>query len=216
MAVTRKAKTPASPSPANDASGDEALWREVAKTVKPLRARKPAPKAALVKSNSVASPVPPAVGARKRIAPSPATKPRGPAPPPELAAGEVAAVDRRLGERLRRGQLAIDARLDLHGHFYDSGAREVADFIASAYERGLRMVLIVTGKGSRSGGEGILRQSLPRWLNAPGLRHRVLAFSAAQPRHGGDGAFYVLLKRKRRRAVPGSADPSSADNDPER
>ncbi|MFO1189322.1 MAG: Smr/MutS family protein [Alphaproteobacteria bacterium] len=189
------------PAPSAPKASDDALWNEVAKSVKPLRGRKrpPSPGPAELPPQSVRT-----VAKRNPVPPSP--KPRGSAPRPELAAGAVDALDRRLGERLRRGQLPIDAKLDLHGHVYESGAREVAAFITSAHERGARLVLIVTGKGSRSRGEGVLRQSLPRWLNAPGLRDRILAFSAAQPRHGGDGAFYVLLKRLRRLAAPGSAD----------
>jgi DNA-nicking Smr family endonuclease len=71
------------------------------------------------------------------------------------------------------------------------------------------MLLIVTGKGARGGGEGVLRQALPRWLNMPDLRERVLAFASAHPRHGGAGAFYILLKRRRNRTGPGF---SPADN----
>lgn len=203
--MTRKPHPPATPDPA-----DEALWNEVAKSVQPLRGRQSPPKPKPPKPSPEGRPV------ARRVSSPPAPKPRGPAPRPELAAGAVDAVDRRLGERLRRGRLAIDATLDLHGHLYESAAREVTAFVTAAHRRGARMVLIVTGKGSRAGGEGVLRQSLPRWLNAPNLRDRVLAFSAAQPRHGGEGAFYVLLKRQRRRADPALTGNGPADNDPAR
>lgn len=193
-------KVPASTERLSSSSepSDESLWHEVAQTVKPLRRRKTAAKSTkasvTLPDPGTAKPVP-----KRKTASLAPSRPRLPPPASTLAVGETTAVDRRLGERLKRGQLVIDAKLDLHGHVYESGAREVADFVMAAYDRGFRMVLIVTGKGSQSGGEGILRQSLPRWLNTPALRERVLAFSAAQPRHGGTGAFYVLLKRKKQR-----------------
>ena len=57
-------------------------------------------------------------------------------------------------------------------------------------------MLVITGKGAREG-EGVLRRAVPRWLGEPGCRARVLAVAPAQPRHGGEGALYVLLRRKR-------------------
>jgi DNA-nicking Smr family endonuclease len=65
-----------------------------------------------------------------------------------------------------------------------------------AYAAGLRCVLVVTGKGGGEG-RGVLRQMVPRWLGEASHRQYVLTFCPAQPRHGGDGALYVLLKRRR-------------------
>lgn len=133
-----------------------------------------------------------------------------PDPPPQ--AGEGAGVerfphglDKRTAERLRRGQLAIEARLDLHGLTQDAAHRALVAFLGRAERDGIRCLLVITGKGIRRvdghdfRGEtiGILRHAVPRWLAEPALRPRILAVTAAQQKHGGAGAFYVLLRRKR-------------------
>jgi DNA-nicking Smr family endonuclease len=118
-------------------------------------------------------------------------------PEPALAPGDVIGVDRRLAERLKRGRLPIQSSLDLHGLTQAEAHAAVEGFIARAADRGWRTVLIVTGKGRRDGG-GILKTALPRWLNEASLRGHVLALAEARPEHGGAGALYVLLRRRRR------------------
>ena len=119
-----------------------------------------------------------------------------------LATGSYAGIDRNTAERLRKGKLPIDGRLDLHGFTREEAHGLLDSFIKSHAERGSRCLLVITGKGIRkdveSGlGRGILREMLPGWLAADALRRLILAFDVAQPKHGGTGAFYVLLKRKR-------------------
>src|SRR5258706_11059271 len=117
----------------------------------------------------------------------------------ELANGRTAGVDRRQAERLSRGRLVVEATLDLHG-LTQAAARERLDvFIAAQSEAGRRCVLVITGKGLMKEDGGVLRQQVPRWLNQSPNRGRVLAFDYAQPKHGGMGALYVLLKRRRER-----------------
>ena len=82
----------------------------------------------------------------------------------------------------------------------DAAQAAVRRFLDASQSMGRRTVLIITGKGYAHGSEGVLRSALPQWLNAPENRIRVLAYDYAQPRHGGQGAFYVYLK-KRREAV---------------
>ena len=112
--------------------------------------------------------------------------------------------DHRLAGRLRRGQLPIEGTLDLHGMTQAEARRDLTEFVADGRRKGARCLLVVTGKGSRSGTDdwgrpspGVLREAVPRWLNLSPLRDSVLAFAAARPQHGGDGAFYLLLKRQR-------------------
>ena len=110
----------------------------------------------------------------------------------------AAGIDRASFDRLRRGQLPIEARLDLHGLTQAEAHRELTRFITTSDASGKRLVLVITGKGRPgSEGMGVLRQAVPRWLNEPGLRGRILALTPAQPRDGGAGALYVLLRRKR-------------------
>jgi len=122
----------------------------------------------------------------------------------EREVGETTGVDRRTANRLRRGQLPIDGELDLHG-FRQAQAHQTLDrFIEKAAREGRRCLLVITGKGARAEvekgwrGAGVLREAVPGWLNDPVNRTRILSFCHAQPRDGGDGALYVLLKRRRK------------------
>jgi DNA-nicking Smr family endonuclease len=173
---------------------EQALFREAMQGTKPIARHKRM--AAL----------PPPARPESAEGPSPATRAKmtpvaRPAPPPApkekpaLNAGRIADLDKRTGERFKRGEMAIDARIDLHGLTQAEAHDRLQAFLARTASDGKRCVLIVTGKGA--GGWGVLRDSVPRWLNEPALRRHLLAFAQAQPRHGGAGALYVLLKRKR-------------------
>lgn len=110
-------------------------------------------------------------------------------------------IDRRQELRLKRGQLPVEARLDLHGMTQAEAHRELAAFIARSHAAGKRTLLVVTGKGTRSGvggsPTGVLRAAVPRWLAEPALRDKVLSTAPAVPRDGGSGALYILLRRAR-------------------
>ena len=71
--------------------------------------------------------------------------------------------------------------------------------ILNCFEADCRLVLVITGKGLTRNSTGVLRKRLPEWLNKPKCREVTLSFCAARPEHGGEGAFYILLKRKRNR-----------------
>jgi DNA-nicking Smr family endonuclease len=138
-------------------------------------------------------------------------KPSPPSPPPREAL-PLADVDRRTARQISAGKIAIEARIDLHGvRQSDARARLIA-FLQASQAAGCKTVLVITGKGSESKrsdyvarvmGEperGVLRRAVPQWLAEPALRSVVLSFATAGPRHGGDGAFYVLLRRPGRDA----------------
>jgi DNA-nicking Smr family endonuclease len=97
--------------------------------------------------------------------------------------------------------MPIDATLDLHGYKRDNAHQSLLHFIDDHYRQGSRCLLVVTGKGIKSSSlqpsVGILRESLPVWLADTRLRPMVLAYDVAKPKHGGSGAFYILLRRKR-------------------
>ncbi len=169
------------------------LWRLATRDVAPLKGKPPPP--------DPVTPVPAAAPPPAAPLPPPPqpVPPRSRPPRPELKSGVVADLDRATGERLRRGEIPIDGRLDLHG-LTQAQAHEALDrFLASAAALGRRCVLVITGKGWRPEEKagGILRDRLPVWLNLRPNRERVLAFAVAQPRHGGSGAYYILLKRRR-------------------
>jgi DNA-nicking Smr family endonuclease len=108
--------------------------------------------------------------------------------------------DRDVDRDLSRGKRAPEAKLDLHGMTLVAAERAVARFLAQSSAEGRRVVLIVTGKGLRlEGGRvfgGRIRAEFAGWLERADNRALVAGLRAAHPRHGGSGAFYVLLRRR--------------------
>jgi|SRR5262245_16319138 len=93
--------------------------------------------------------------------------------------------------QLRRGRGEPEARLDLHGMTHDHAYRALMHFLIAAQSEDKRLVLVITGKG------GVLRGALPLWLGQSELEGLVSGISEAHIRHGGSGAFYVSLRRRR-------------------
>jgi DNA-nicking Smr family endonuclease len=189
---------------------DLALWRRVAESVTPLKRKRgfvpKAPAAAPAPAGPPAAHHPAPAGGltqpkpqRRHVPAAPAAPPPPPVPP-VLQHGHVAGIDAGTIRRLRRGQLPIEAALDLHGHRQDDAHRALIGFVGAHQAAGRRLVLVVTGKGLRGDRSGVLRRQVPLWLNAPPLRDKILAFDYARPEHGGTGALYILLKRQRHRA----------------
>lgn len=120
----------------------------------------------------------------------------------QAGAGEL---DKRLNERLRRGQLPIDMRIDLHGHTQAEAHHILQTTLIAAHRAQKRCILVITGKGRHSPREddsrklhhGVLKQKVPEWLSTPPLSDIVLKYHGARPKDGGAGALYVLLRRKR-------------------
>jgi len=167
---------------------DAALWAHVTAQVTPLRkSPKPATAPALASARKQDSPRPaPAV-------PRPPVARREPKP---LAPESRERLHRTAERRMRRGSVEVAGRLDLHGLTRDEAHRAVMRFLSGLASDGGRLALVITGKGTMKGGEGVLRSELPRWLSEGALARSVLAWRPAAPRHGGEGAFYVLLRRK--------------------
>lgn len=119
----------------------------------------------------------------------------------EYIEGARVGLDPRLVIRLRRGEFAVQAHLDLHGMVQGAAKQALRSFILDAVHKGLRTVLVVHGRGRGSpGGRAVLKHATAAWLSHRALSGYVLAFSTARPGDGGAGAMYVLLRRQRRRA----------------
>ena len=116
--------------------------------------------------------------------------------PKPLDVGQVSDIDRSTARKFTAGRLPVEACLDLHGLNQEQAHGRLDRFIEQAHSRGLRCVLVITGKGRQSG-IGVLKTQVPMWLNMPRLRPHILAFSHARRRDGGEGALYVLIRRKR-------------------
>lgn len=172
---------------------EKRLWELVAKTAQPLHSGEPeviAPKAE-PKHRITVTP--------REYTPAHPLMTRGEAP---LSTGAYAGIDRNTAERFRKGETPFDGTLDLHGLTREKAHRALGSFLHSHYDRGSRCLLVITGKGLRKDmqqgtGHGILREMLPVWLSEPGLRAMVLALDVAKQKHGGSGAYYILLRRRR-------------------
>jgi DNA-nicking Smr family endonuclease len=195
---------------------DLALWHHTARSVTPLKrakARVPevgAPSETKPKSHSALPRAPaPKAGvshhASKITPPSPPTRAALPKAPPPLVP-----IERRKHRRIARGHVEIDARLDLHGLRQADAERRLRAFLLRARADGLRTVLVITGKGGERGSEdqqaamdrsarGILRRSVPMWLEAADLRECVAGIAPAHVRHGGSGALYIHIRKVRGR-----------------
>lgn len=105
-------------------------------------------------------------------------------------------LDKSTAGRFAKGAMDIDAVIDLHGLTQPVAHAALSRFVAGSADIGRRCLLVITGKGNGKG-TGILRSEVPRWLNEPAMRQHILAFTPARPKDGGEGALYVLLKRRR-------------------
>jgi DNA-nicking Smr family endonuclease len=177
------------------------LWFEVSKTVSPLRpARQP-----IVDLGDEPLPLP-------HTPPAPRLKTQRPVPvmPSYQSDGRPgkkprAGIEPNLKQRLMRGREDIDGTIDLHGMRQVEAHAALTRFVHARHARGDRTLLVITGKGLKKLSDdaaviverGVLRQMLPIWLNEPHLAPLVAGWDAAAQGHGGDGAFYVRLRRDR-------------------
>ncbi|MBK6848681.1 MAG: Smr/MutS family protein [Proteobacteria bacterium] len=144
------------------------------------------------------------------VRPADASQQRGEASPPfgerssvvDLGLGDEAieglaqGIDRRWLRRLRRGELAVEARLDLHGASRQEAQTRLQQFVLESRRRALRCVLIVHGRGLHSpGGVPVLKEQLKTWLLQGPLAPCTMAFCSARASDGGAGAIYLLLRR---------------------
>ena len=177
---------------------DEALWHTITRSIVPLKRRRVrrgehegvralAKPQAKSQTKSQTKPAPKSPSPRVHVGPAPK------APPP------LTPIDRRLKQRLARGQIEIDGRIDLHGRTLNEAHAALLRFLHRAQGEGARIVLVITGKGGPDPerGRGVLRRQVPLWLTLPDLRSYVLAVEEAHIAHGGAGALYVRLRRGR-------------------
>jgi DNA-nicking Smr family endonuclease len=192
---------------------DRALWDAFSKAVSPAKAKQRVPAAQerpILNDDSRET----SVGLRRRPDPIPVRTPTTRDAPKMVAkpirpAPRLPDFDRKTAKKLSRGRLEIDARIDLHGLRQTEAHTALRGFINRAIRNGCRTVLVITGKGGddatshwkpelEQSGRGILRRSVPLWLSGPEFRDLVVSFTMAHVRHGGDGAFYVQLRRSNR------------------
>lgn len=121
----------------------------------------------------------------------------------------MADFERRVARKVATGQMEIDARIDLHGMTQGAAQRRLRSFLRAAHSDGCRIVLVITGKGRESDAEpetfaehmekrerGVLKRTVPTWLEDPDMRAIVVSYTTASQQHGGSGALYVRLRRR--------------------
>ncbi len=191
-------------------AAEVALWRQVAATVTAWRPLPEVPAAGDGDAAATPAPAPvqrpdrAGVGARKAGLPPapPGTAPPRPAPAETL--------DGRWDRLLASGKARPDRVIDLHGHSRESARQLLELTVVRAADRGERLLLVITGKGSAPGpapadlmearpGRGAIRAELPRWLGHPALSARIAAVRQAPGRLGGPGAVWIVLRRARGR-----------------
>lgn len=170
---------------------ERVLWRTVTRSIAPLPDRLNGGTGEKVSDRSDLSlPEPVNERAAKRRLQTRAASIVPPPPPPPLEP-----LGRRMRQRVARGREVIEARFDLHGMTQSEAHAALLHFLRSASARGVRLVLVITGKGRRSGEAGVLRRQVPHWLVLPEFRSVVIGFEDAHITHGGEGALYVRLRR---------------------
>jgi DNA-nicking Smr family endonuclease len=170
------------------------LWDGVTRSIKPLKkraARKAPPEPEIVPAAPAHARKP-----KKALSPQPLPQPRVALPAPSVP--PLAPLERKTRKRLASGARDIDARLDLHGHTQDQAHGALLRFLRTAQSKEYSVVLVITGKGVRGDGErGVLKRAVPQWLSLPEFRELVIGFDSAAIAHGGEGALYVRVRRRR-------------------
>ncbi len=198
----------------NLSDDERALWQRVARTARRLRPS-PDPEADTRRGPVPDPEAPPPVPRAKPTAAPPiptAAKPRPPISydlaetPGEALARMPVAMDRKTHTRMMRGKLEPEARIDLHGMTLAQAHPALISFILGASARGMRLVLVITGKGRTAPDDyaapmprraGALKHEVPLWLRSGPMRTAVLEIREAHRSHGGTGAYYVYLRRRR-------------------
>lgn len=177
---------------------ERALWQRVVSSVKPIARAKPVP----------AAPVVPFVAPAPVAEPSPPKKVKGRVPPLRQPAPSTPpkpprdTLDGGWDRRLSRGLVAPESSIDLHGHTLASAHALLDQGLARAIARGDRVLLLITGKPPRPESErpharGAIRAAVGDWLAASRHADAIAAVRGAHPRHGGQGALYIILRRFR-------------------
>jgi len=182
------------------------LWRRVAEQTERLSGDTPAIRATVPKPKPVRAPKPRISDFRvgQRTTQSPVAVDLARDPGDRRSAARID-MDHKAYRRMKRGKLKPEGRIDLHGMTLDRAHPALTRYILSAQAAGKRLVLVITGKG-RTGRDdggpipvprGVLRHQVPQWLGSPPLLQAVIQVAPAHVSHGGDGAYYVYLRRAR-------------------
>jgi DNA-nicking Smr family endonuclease len=162
---------------------DRVLWSLVARSATPLKGKK------LVEEET------PKPAAQEKMPSAAAAAPASPAAALPKRQHVTHVLDRPTLDKLSKGKLPIEGRVDLHGMTQSEAHALLLSFLQRAHASGVRYVLVITGKGFSSGGDGVLKRQVPAWLSTPPFRALVSSHDLAARNHGGEGALYIRLRR---------------------
>jgi DNA-nicking Smr family endonuclease len=166
---------------------DRVLWNLVASSAVPLKGKPRQVEAKTAEAASQAEPAPPKAAGAIVIASQ---------PEPPKKQHVARSIDAPMRDKIARGRVSIGGRVDLHGMTQSEAHNLLLAFLRTAHDRDMRYVLVITGKGSSSGGDGVLKRSVPDWLATGPFRLLVSGYDEAARHHGGGGALYVRMRRK--------------------
>lgn len=178
------------------ADEDNDLWAVMTQDVKPLHPQKPVKKPSAPPSSDKKKPKNEKKDTKKVKDPIPRTR---------AVPEKSRELDKNTKDKLVRGKLKLEGKIDLHGLRQEEAFQALATFMQNAYDRKRRMVLVITGKGALSVNpehwmedvRGVLRQKFPTWMQQAPFKEIVLQYHQARPKDGGEGAFYVYLRKKK-------------------
>jgi DNA-nicking Smr family endonuclease len=166
---------------------DRIIWAKVARTAKPLKGKAQPAEESIVTNDPM----------EKLLSTAPEPMVVAPAQPAARREKPPAHhFDQQTRDKLLKGRLQIDARVDLHGMTQGEAHGLLLSFLHRAHTGGLRYVLVITGKGASFGSDGALKRAVPAWLATPMFRALVSGHDHAARQHGGTGAIYVRLRRR--------------------
>lgn len=194
---------------------DHDLWSHTAQSIEPLKKAKdrhhPAAERSADAIPRMAAKAAADTAKQKtepKVSPVKAQPTRAVVPAPALKPPPIATFDRKKVRKIRSGQVDIEARIDLHGMRQDEAHVALVRFLHRCQAKGQRWVLVITGKGKLTTSDpdapfdmtqqrerGVLKRNVPRWLDEADLRPLVVSYTTAAIQHGGEGAFYIHLRK---------------------
>ena len=197
------------------ADDDEAIWKYAAATIEPLKRAKGrvhlSERATTDPPKAKTPPSKPEHAKKTSVLKSETVKPSAAASvaSTKRAPPDLSDFDRKHARKIRGGRTEIEARVDLHGLRQSEAHAALRAFLFRCQGRGLRFVLVITGKGkpgsvldagyrNPENERGVLKRNVPRWLEEPDVRSIVVSYTTAAIQHGGEGAIYVHLRARHR------------------
>lgn len=172
---------------------DRILWHRIAKSTVPLKGKRlPDDPVAAADEQELRDEFTNQLAYMTSMPASPAPEPAKP-----VKKLDQRRLDRPTQVKIAKGKLEIAGKVDLHGMTQQEAYSLLLGFLARAFQEERRYVMIVTGKGLSSGGMGVLRRAVPEWLATPPFRIYVSSFDEAARHHGGSGALYIRLRKRR-------------------